>query len=166
MWNVKTFLNFELNSTQTVQFQKCTLQYVSIYNVLSQNYLLYCRGWNPRNRIIKYTHFRASDSGTRENLLIFLSFNMLVSYLKYVPDLKCVLDNKNAFLIWNVLLKKFHSLPLQIVPIFLRTRSIAFVLFFEMTRWDLSWSFHSFSWKNDRSWGTTPSPTCYSCIYI
>ena len=43
------------------------------------------------------------------------SFELVLDDLEHIPDLKCNLDlerilhNKNAFLIFNVLLKKFRS---------------------------------------------------------
>ena len=68
-------------------------------------------------------------------LLIFLDDLEQIPDLKCVPDLECVLDNKNAFLILNVLLKKFpfRTVPLQIVPIFLRTRSMQSFFFRKQT---------------------------------
>ena len=45
-------------------------------------------------------------------------FNFFPDDLAYIPDLKCVLDNKNAFLIYP-----FRSVLLRSVPIFLRMHS-------------------------------------------
>ena len=72
-----------------------------------------------------------------------------------ILNLKCVLDNMNLFLILNILFKNFRSVPLQIVPTFLRMHE--FALFSE--QWDHSWSFCLFLWKNDHSPGTTPGPS-------
>ena len=65
-------------------------------------------------------------------------------------------------------LKSFHSRSFSSIVLFsfrsftnssiiFKNAFYAFVLFSE--RWDRSWSFRSFSWKNDRSPGTTPSPS-------
>ena len=66
---------------------------------------------------------------------IFISHQELcnkycVIVINNVLDLERVLDNINAFLILNVLFKKFRSVPLQIIPTFLRTRSMRSFFYF------------------------------------
>ena len=92
-----------------------------------------------------------------------LNWNLLCNLLsvlddlEHSPDLKCVfelgrvLDNMNSFLILNILFKKFPIRSFTNRSNILRTFSVR--LFFFSERWDCSWSFRLFLWKNNRSPG-------------
>ena len=108
---------------------------------------------------------RAECSGFRwSNQKIF---HLFLDNLEHIPDLNCVLELEwvlvimNAFMIFNVLFKffsfPFHSNRSNIY----KNAFYALILF--SARWDCSWSFHSFLWKNNHSLRTTPSPNCHHC---
>ena len=83
-------------------------------------------------------------------------------YLQYIYYTLCI------FTVYLLSARSFHSHSFFSIVLFsfrfftnrsntFKNTFYVFVLFSE--RWDCSWSFHSFLWKNDRFPGTMPSPT-------